>query len=499
MPVAFTTLPNDIRVPFFYAEVDPSKANSSGRRTRTLVVGPKLAAGTALVNAQLLCTSNGQANTYAGRGSILARMVDAYRRNDDFGEMWILPVSDPGAGVAATKTATVTGPATAAGTIPLYVAGQLVQIAVASGDTATAIAAAIAAAVQAGADLPYTAAAADAVATLTCKHKGLIGNDIDVRTAYRGPSGGESLPAGVTVTIAAGVAGAGSPDLAAALAALGDEEFDHIVMPWTDATSLDAFRDEMNDVTGRWSPLRMIYGHVYTAKVAAHATLVTLGGQRNDPHTSIVGLADTPTPSYEIAAAFAGRAARSLGNHPSIPLRTLKLIGVLAPPPDSRFTIQERNILYWGGISSAVTVAGEVMIDRAITTFRVNVHGQPDNGMLNVTRMFQISYTVRYLRQEAERTMSRSILADDGTAFGAGLPIVTPKIIRGGQIAAYGDLIELGIAENMEAFKKYLIVERDPNNSERVNTLFAPDYVNELNTVALLLQFRDQYSAAELA
>lgn len=499
MPVAFTNLPADIRVPLFYAEVDPSKANSGGSRKRTLIVGPKLAAGTAPANVPVLCTSTGQANTYAGRGSILARMVASYRLNDDFGETWLLPVSDPGAGVAATKTVTVTGPATAAGTIPLYVAGQLVQIAVASADTAANIAAAIAAAVQAAPDLPYTAAAVDAVATLTCKHKGLIGIDIDVRTAYRGPSGGETLPAGITVVIAAGVAGTGSPDLAPALASLGDEEFDHIVMPWTDATSLDAFRTEMNDVSGRWSPLRMIYGHVYTAKVAAHAALVTLGGQRNDPHATIVGLADTPTPSYEIAAAFAARAARSLNNHPSIKLSTLKLIGVLAPPMESRFTTQERNILYWGGISSVVSVAGEVMIDRAITTFRVNAFNQPDNGMLNVTRMFQIAYTVRYLRAETERNHSRSILANDGTAFGAGLPIVTPKIIRGGQIAAYGELIEEGIAENMEAFKKHLIVERDPNNSERVNSLFAPDYVNELNIVALLLQFRDQYSAAEAA
>ena len=499
MPVAFTTLPAEIRVPLFYAEIDPSKANSGGRRNRTLVVGPKLAAGTAPANVPVLCTSTGQANTYAGRGSILARMVDAYRRNDDFGEMWILPVSDPGAGVAATKTATVTGPATGAGTVPLYVAGQLVQVGVASGDTAAQIATAIATAVQAAADLPFTAAAADEVVTLTCRHKGLIGNDIDVRVAYRGASGGESLPAGVAIVIAAGVAGAGAPDLAAGLAALGDEEYDHIVMPWTDATSLDAFRDEMNDVTGRWSPLRMIYGHVYTAKVAAHAALVTLGGQRNDPHATIVGMADTPTPSYEIAAAFAARAARSLNNHPSIPLRTLKLTGVLAPPPESRFTIQERNILYWGGISSTVCVSGDVIIDRAITTFRVNAFNQPDNGMLNVTRMFQIAYTVRYLRQEAERTMSRAVLADDGTAFGAGLPIVTPKIIRGGQIAAYGVLIERGIAENMEAFKAHLIVERAPDNSERANILFAPDYVNELNIVALLLQFRDQYSAAEAA
>ena len=496
MAVSFTNLPANNRVPLFYAEIDNSQAGYFARNNRALIVAPKLAAGTAAANVPVLCNNVGQAIQYGGRGSILARMVAAYRNNDDFGELWILPVSDPGAGTQATKTLTLAGPATAAGVIALYIAGQRIQVGVEATDTAAEIAAAIAAAVQAAPDLPYTAAAVAEVCTLTCRHKGLVGNDIDVRHSYLGPSGGEVLPAGVGLVIAAGVVAAGAPDLGAAIAAMGDEEFDYIAMPWTDTASLDAFKTEMNDVVGRWSPLRMIYGHVFTAKVAGHSALVSLGAGRNDPHASIFGMADTPTPSYEIAAAFAARSARSLNNDPARPLQTLALVGVLAPPVDSRFTIQERNVLYWGGIAGAVVTGGEVRIDRGITTYRVNPYDQPDPSFLNITTVANLAYVVRFLKGRITSKYGRHKVAADGTAFGAGQAIVTPAIIRGELIAAYADLEALGLVENSAAFIANLIVEINANDPSRIDVLFAPDLVNELNIVALLVQFRQQYPAA---
>lgn len=499
MAVPFTNLPANNRVPLFYAELDNSRAGYFARNNRTLIVAPKLAAGTAVANVPVLCTSTGQGIQYGGRGSILARMVEAYRSVDDFGELWVLPVADPGAGTQATKTLTVTGPATAAGVIPLYSAGQRIQIGVEAGDTATEIAAAIAAAIQAALDQPFTAAAVDEVCTATFRHKGLVGNDVDLRLAYRGVAGGESLPAGVGIVIADGVVAAGAPDLDDAIAAMGDEEFDYIAMPWTDAASLDAFKDEMNDVTGRWSPLRMIYGQVYTAANKAHADLVTLGASRNDPHVSIFGMADEPTTAYEVAATYTARAARSLNNDPARPLQTLSLPGVLAPPVESRFTIQERNILYWGGISSGVVSGGEVRIDRAITTYRVNAYNQPDPSYLNVTTLANLAYVIRFLKQRITQKYGRHKVAADGTAFGAGQAIVTPSIIRGELIAAYGELMALGLVENLEAFKANLIVEINANDPSRIDVLYAPDLVNELNIVALLVQFRQQYPAAEAA
>ncbi|MFC3674660.1 phage tail sheath subtilisin-like domain-containing protein [Ferrovibrio xuzhouensis] len=499
MPLPFNTLPPNLRIPLFYAEIDNSQASYFVNNNRALIIGQKLPAGTAPADVPVLVTSNDQAIAYFGRGSMLQRMVAAYRANDDFGELWCIPVDDLGAGVAATKTLTIGGPATAAGVIPLYLAGQRLQVGVAAADTDADIATAIAAAVNAAPDQPYTAVAAAEVVTLTARHKGLVGNDLDVRVAYLGQSGGEVLPAGVTVVIADGVAGAGNPDLTAAIAAMGDEPYDYIAVPWTDAASLDALKAEMNDATGRWSPLRMIYGHVFAAKVASHASLVTLGTGRNDPHATIFGFYNTPTPGYEIAASATAVAARSLNIDPARPLQTLPLTGVLQPPSGSRFTLQERNILAYGGIATLMVSGGYVRLERVITTYQKNAYDQTDPSFLNVTTVANLAYIVRFLRQRITQKFGRHKLAADGTAFGAGDAVVTPKVIRAELIAAYVELIGLGLVENLAAFTANLIVEINQNDPSRLDVLFAPDLVNELNIVALLVQFRQQYPAAQAA
>ncbi len=50
-----------------------------------------------------------------------------------------------------------------------------------------------------------------------------------------------------------------------------------------------------------------------------------------------------------------------------------------------------------------------------------------------------------------------------------------------------------GLVENITLIKKNLIVERDPNNPERLNVLYPPDLVNALRVFALLAMFRNQY------
>lgn len=40
--------------------------------------------------------------------------------------------------------------------------------------------------------------------------------------------------------------------------------------------------------------------------------------------------------------------------------------------------------------------------------------------------------------------------------------------------------------ENYELFKQYLVVERDASDPNRLNTLFPPDYVNQLRVFAVV-------------
>jgi phage tail sheath gpL-like len=498
MAVSFNNLPANIRVPLFYAELDNSQAGTFAFQSRSLLIGQKLAAGTAAANIPLMVTSLAQAKALFGQGSILAMMMETYRKNDSFGEVWCLPVADNGGGTAATKTLTVTGPASANGTIPLYIGGEYVGVGVRSGDTADEIAASIAAAIAEMPDLPVTAATGadpnEHVVTLTFRHKGTQGNDLDVRIAYAGPSDGEALPAGVGIVIAAGANGATDPSLTTALANLGDSEFDFIALPFTDTTVLDAVKEMMDDQTGRWSWAKQIYGGVYSAKRASVANLSTFGNARNDPHVSVMGFNDSPSPVWRWAAAYAAQAAKSLTIDPARPLQTLPLVGIKAPPISSRFTIMERQTLLFDGVATySVRADGTVQIEREITTYQKNAYDQPDNSYLDVQTLYTAATVLRRMRQAVTSKFGRHKLAGNGTRFGAGQAITTPNIIRAELIAQYAAMEELGLVENSDLFKENLIVERNADDPTRVDILWPGDFVNQLRIFAVLAQFRLEY------
>ncbi|WP_232513455.1 phage tail sheath subtilisin-like domain-containing protein [Zobellella denitrificans] len=104
--------------------------------------------------------------------------------------------------------------------------------------------------------------------------------------------------------------GAGSPDLAPALAALGDEWWHYLVNPFTDTASLDALRDEL---LSRWGPLRQIDGVAFMAVRGTHGEASTFGLSRNDHLFSCIGTGLAPQAPWVWASVLAGVAATIWG------------------------------------------------------------------------------------------------------------------------------------------------------------------------------------------
>ncbi|MEH6630164.1 MAG: phage tail sheath subtilisin-like domain-containing protein [Halopseudomonas aestusnigri] len=496
MAISFNNIPADIRVPLFYAEVDNSQAFNFEGSYRALLIGQRFAAGTIAENIPVLVSSADQAKSYFGKGSNLARMVEAYFKNNDYTELWCVALDDDGAGVAATGSLKVDAAASAAGTDNLYIAGQRIRYAVASTDTPAALATAIAAAINADSNLPVTAVVNggdNSQVDLTARHKGEVGNDIDIRRNYYGVVGGEVSPTGLDISVVAMSGGSGNPDISTAVAAIGDEAYRFMGMAFTDAANLTAMQTFMDDVTGRWSPLQQNYSHCFTARSDTLGSLNTFGDTRNDPHATCFGYYDSPTPSYEAAAMRTGIAAKHITIDPARPLQTLPMIGFLSPPEPSRFTISERNILLHSGIATSYVEGGYSRVEREITTYQKNSFGEPDASYLDANTLFTLAYVLDYLRAGFTQKFPRHKLGNDGERFGAGQAIVTPKIIKADIIASYAQLEERALVENRQAFIDNLIVERDVANPSRVNVLFPPDLVNQLRVLAVLAQFRLQY------
>ena len=312
--ITFNSYPISQRTHGVFAEIDPQ--NTSGTQNqRTLLIGQRVAAGTAPAGIQLLGTGLSAGKAACGAGSQLAIMYDWYLRRDSFGEVWLAPLSDDPAAIAATGSITYANTTSAAGVLSTYIGGVLLSIALAAGTTPAAIATSVAAAINVQPDLPVSAIAAAGVVTLTADNKGQVGNEIDIRMNYLGTPGGEATPAGLTVTIVPMAGGATNPltGLQALLSNLGSQAFDFIVLPYTDTASLGALATFLNQAVGRWSWTQEIYGHVFTAIRGTAGALTTFGTSQNVFTTSGMGFYDSPTPAW----AWGGQPGRRLRHQPA--------------------------------------------------------------------------------------------------------------------------------------------------------------------------------------
>lgn len=491
MTISFSNIPSKLRTPLFYAEMDNSQANSATADQRTLIIGQQLDSATQTVGEPFIASSASTVGGVCGYGSILHAMMVAYLANDTAGEIYILPVADGSATVAATGKIAITAVATAAGTLSVYIGGTRVQIAVPTTDTIADVASDLADEINATTALPVTASASAGVVTLTAKNKGTLGNEIDIRLNFLGTSGGEATPTGLGVTITAMSGGTGTPALDDAIANLGDKTFDFIVSAYTDTTSLDSLKELLSDSTGRWSYSEQLYGHALGVATGTYGELTAIGEARNDQHASLLGVYDSPTPPWKWAAAAYGAAAVALRNDPGRPLQTLTLSGVLAPPLASRFSLTERNNLLYSGIST-YTVAddGTVALENVITTYQTNSYGDADDSYLEIETMFLLMYVTRYIRSAITTKFARMKLAADGTKFAAGSSIVTPSTIKAELIAQYTALETAGYVQDSDAFAAGLIVEQNSTNVNRVDVLWDGTLINQLRVFALLNQFR---------
>jgi len=134
------------------------------------------------------------------------------------------------------------------------------------------------------------------------------------------------------------------------------------------------------------------------------------------------------------------------------------------------------------------------MITRETTTYTLNTYGNTDDAYTDVTTLATLARILRNQRQAITSKYPRHKLANDGTRFGAGQAIVTPKTIKAELIAQYRIDEFNGLVEDADNFKKNLIVERDPNDPNRLNVLYPPDLVNQLRVFAVLAQFRLQFN-----
>lgn len=489
MAISYNGIPNAIRVPLAYIEFDNTQATSGTPAVlqKVLMLGQKLATGSAIAGQAVRVLSVAQAKQLFGMGSQLARMVEVFKQHNSTLDLWVLPLEDKSSGAAATGKIKMVGTATAAGVLNLMIAGVSFKQSVAIGDTAATIASKVQKLIAANRDIVVTAevdSSAEDTINITCRHKGECGNEIDIRTNYYT---GEVYPGGISAQITTMSGGSVNPDITTAIGGFGAEWWNYIINPFTDTESLNALQVEL---VKRWGPMQQIDGLCFMAKNGTHGTATTFAEQRNDYLFTTLATNNVPQPAYEWATAYCAVAAGSLSIDPARPVQTLEL-NLLPPAMSERWDLQARNTLLYSGLSTYTVNAGNVpQLETAITMYRKNSFGDIDESYLYIETIATLSYIRYAIRQRITSKYPRYKLADDGIRVAPGQKVVTPSIIRNELLALFTELEYVALVEDFEAFRKTLIVERDPSNRCRINVLSGEDLVNQFRIYAHAIQYR---------
>jgi phage tail sheath gpL-like len=460
--ISFNQIPASIRKPGKYFEFNTALAVRTlpANSQKVALIGQRLVAGSVAALAPTDVFSESEAAAAFGYGSHLHLMVRAAIQANPYLSITCVALDDA-AGVAATGTVVVAGPATSSGALSLMVGDQTVAVAVSSGDVSTAIATALAAAVTARPDLPVSASVAASTVTLTAKNKGTLGNTIKVSSAV--------TATGVTAPVTAMASGTIDPTLATALATIYAAGHTIVVPAYNDATSLTALRTHLDSVS---SPLEQRGAIGVFAHLGTLATATTLAGSINSGRITGLFLPAGYENVWEVAAAYAAVIASE--EDPARPLNTLGLTGVLPNPLANRSSRTEQESCLANGVTPTEIGPGNVVqIVRAITTYTLNAQGVADISLLDLTTIRTLDYVRKACRERIALRFPRSKLSSR-----------TPAIVRSELLDVLYKLEELEIVEEVALWAAALIVERDSQDPNRLDVKIPVNVVNGLHVFA---------------
>lgn len=496
--IDFNTIPSGVRVPFTYIEFDNSQANGElpSETYTILVIGQCLPTGQIAAGVPTPVQNGAQAAQYFGAGSMLATMLDWMTSINQSNPIVAIGLADNAAGAQATGKIEVTGTATAAGTLSLYIAGINVAVPVNVGDTAQMVAANIVTEIAEVAttavnvrDLLPVTAIVDAVTNtnvdVTAIHKGLNGNDIDLRANHYT---GELTPAGLQITIVPMSGGTQNPSVATAITAMGDQWYQAIAYAYNDAANAALFEAEL---VSRFGGIRQIDGVAYNAYRGTATATDTYGTGRNSPLFSTMGTSIALEPPYVWAAVNAAVVAPALSADPARPLKTLVLTGLKAPAQADQFTWEERNLHLHSGISTyTVDASGNVAIERQVTNYQKNASNIQDTSYLQVETIATLSYLRYSTRVAITSKYPRCKLADDSVTVAPGQAIVTPSIMNAELVSLASDWVTQGLIQDLADFKTALTCQINAQDPTRLDVLASPNLVKQFFVFAEQIQFK---------
>lgn len=494
--IIFDEIPVDRLEPGTFLEVKPNYTETGllPMPVRNLIIAPKLPEGRLEAGKIVEITRGESAQVYFGRGSIGAAMATTFRKANKSQPLYIMALDDAADGVAAEGSIAFSGSVTNSTSLRFLVAGNEVRFNAPAGASGDLLANRLATAINENLDLPVTATTAGATVKTICRHKGEIGNDIDLRVYDKA----QPLPIGLAVNITPMAGGSGNPALQAALDQITNSWYTTIVQPFSDASNITAFATFLQE---QFLATQKMDAIGFTFKSGSYADLSAFGALTNCAQLVCSGVDGSPTPSWVMAASAGAVAAFHLANDPSRQLKSLVLPSVIAPDEHDQFIDVEKDNLLRRGITTLNCLPdGAVTFSRVISTYKTNNLGIDDRAWLDImttATMTRIRYDfssylgLLYPRAKlaSDESPALSAIAFD-TEGNLSNAIVTPRIMAAvwaGRCRLYANNTWIVNVEKTVKQSSFHIAENDKN---RLEAKMVIDIVGNLMVFAGALEFK---------
>lgn len=459
--VEFDNIPTSLRMPGVYTEYNAKNAVSTlpTNEQRVLIVAPMIG-GSNAYSAPVPIYSDVDAKKAFGAGSWAHLMVRIAIKNNPMIRLTAIGLKDNDSGVAATGSITLNGTATGQGVVKAMIGGLEYAIAVAKSETATALAARLSAVINAGEYCPVSAAPESGTITLTAKCKGEIGNEIELSV--------QSTAQGISANASAFTSGAQNADLAPALSSVAGSHYHVIISPFSDDKNASALRNHLELVA---SPVEKKPAIGVLGWRGSMASGTTYSGKINSNRITCAWYKGAVESNALLAAGFGAVIAKE--EDPARPLNTLEIKG-LTPVDSTQTPLKtETNQALFNGLTPITVVNHRVQIMRAITTYTKNPANVDDPAWLDLTTIRTLDYVRKAVEQRIALRFPRSKLSNR-----------TPPKVRSEILDVLYRLEEMEIIENVDANKGKLLVVRNGQDPNRLDTAIPSDVVNGLHVVA---------------
>ncbi|SCB72008.1 Mu-like prophage tail sheath protein gpL [Snodgrassella sp. R-53583] len=466
--IQFDTVRNDIRVPGRYIEFNTRTAvrGLPANPQKMLLIAPMLPEGKqpALTPVQLF--SDADAATLFGHGSWAYHCVKQAFVNNPYLDLTIIGVNDVGQSTAATASVSVVfaNSLNNSGILTITIGGIDCQITVSSNDDTLNIIDRMVDIINSANTLAVAEADGYTI-KLTARNSGSIGNEIALLASFSAEN--VSL-ADVSLDIKPFQGGYGDQDIGPALEQVAGKHYHIICNAFTDSLNARKLSDHIDLVSNAIEKRGCI------GVMGWRGTLSTGTAFAKDINSGRITIAWYKNAMEGNAIIAAGYAAVIAGEtDPARPLNTLEIKGLRKTTDANWPLFAEFNSALYNGLTPLQIVNNRVQIMRAVSTYVKNATGTDDPALLDITTIRTLDYVRDAVNQRIALRFPREKLSER-----------TPLKVRSEILDVLYQCENAEILEAVLENKDKLIVQRNPNDPNRLDAVIPADVVNGLHVLA---------------